>query len=550
MQQVNPMIYQSQDNPEFRQILALLWRWAWLILLTSLTAGVLGLAVSLMMTPVYQASTTMLVNEAPAVLADSYSAVLASDRLTRTYAEMIIKQPVLDSVIADLGLVGSREALDIQVSAAPLRDTPLIKVTVSATDPQISAAAANQIVNVFAAQILEVQSARFAQSEASLAAQISASEEELADYGAQAALSTDPVERSQLEARMAQLREIYAGLVQSFEEVRLAKAQAVSSIVQVEAAAVPAKPVRPKPLRNGLLAGMLGLMLCAGVILVREVLNDTIKSPAHAAAQLALPVLGVIGRHASQDGGLISIASPRSPVAEAFRTLGANVQSAPLDRPLRTLLVTSAEPTAGKTTVAANLAVAAAQAGQPTLLIDCDLRHPTLQRIFGLVNLTGLARLFERNQAMIDGACQRTRVADLRVLTSGGMPPNPAELLGSPRMRDILAEAAAKAEIVILDTPPALAVVDASLLARYADGVLLVIRPGQTRTSCARRTLEQLYRVNARILGVVVNNLDKKDAYYGLNYDYYGKNGDFSPYRSKPVVQVKKASTFFKNPRL
>jgi capsular exopolysaccharide synthesis family protein len=549
MQTADTLTSQTPDTPEFRQILALLWRWVWLILLTGLAAGIIGLVVSLLMTPVYQASTTVLVNEAPAVLADSYSAVLASDRLTRTYAEMIVKQPVLESVSADLGLTDRLDALEIKVSAQPLRDTPLIKITVESTDPQVSAAAANQIVSVFAAQILALQSARFAQSEASLVAQISASEQELADYAAQAALSTDEQERSQLDARIAQLREIYAGLVQSYEQVRLAKAQAVSSIAPVEAASAPAEPIRPKPLRSALLAGMLGLMLCAGVILVRVVLDDTLKSPADVAVQLGLPVLGVIGRHASADGGLISVASPRSPVAEAFRTLRANLQPASHERPLVTLLVTSAEPMAGKTTVAANLAVAAAQAGQRTLLIDCDLRHPTLQRVFGLVNLTGLARLFEKSQAMIDGACQRTRVEDLRVLTSGEMPPNPAELLGSPRMRSILAEAAAKAELVILDTPPALAVVDASLLARYADGVLLIIRPGQTRTSCARRTLEQLYRVNARILGVVVNNLDKKDASYGLNYDYYGKNGDSGYYSNKPVNKEKNVRTIFKHSR-
>ncbi len=226
-----------------------------------------------------------------------------------------------------------------------------------------------------------------------------------------------------------------------------------------------------------------------------------------------------------EDGatGLVAYSEPKSAAAEAYRALRTNIQFASPDHPIHTLLATSTSPDDGKSTTIANLAITFAAGGSPTVLVDADLRRPHLHKIFGLQNDTGLTTLVSDMAKAKDGGqlqlpLQETQVPNLQVLTSGPVPPNPAEILASQRMAEILAMLRQKADYVLIDTPPIIAVTDAAVLSSRVDGVLLVVNAGKTRRELAIKARDILRQVNANLLGVVLNNakIDKSA------YEYYG----------------------------
>lgn len=204
---------------------------------------------------------------------------------------------------------------------------------------------------------------------------------------------------------------------------------------------------------------------------------------------------------------LVTLAHPRSPAAEAYRTLRTNLYFSSLDKPLRSLVVTSAAPGEGKSTVLANLAVALAQGEKRAVLVDADLRRPTLHELFGVSNERGLTTMFMDKAALADPPLVQAPGAEgLWLLPSGPLPPNPAELLGARRMEDVIEALLSRADIVLFDAPPVIAVTDAAVLGTKTDGVLLVVSAGQTRRDHAQRAKELLEKIKVRVIGVVLNN--------------------------------------------
>ena len=233
---------------------------------------------------------------------------------------------------------------------------------------------------------------------------------------------------------------------------------------------------------------------------------------------LRVPRLGAERGNGRPPAGLVTLRDPRSPVAEAYRALRTNIQFSSLDTSLHTLLVTSAGPDEGKSTTLANLAIVMAEGGSRVLAVDCDLRRASLHTLFDLDNSRGLTDVI-RDEAAAPLPLQETAVPNLQVLTSGPLPPNPSQLLGSPRMMRVLDALRAAADIVLFDAPPVVAVTDAAQLAPRVDGVLLIIDAGATRRDIARRARAQLDKVNARLLGVVLNNVPLDSQTFG----YYGR---------------------------
>jgi len=216
---------------------------------------------------------------------------------------------------------------------------------------------------------------------------------------------------------------------------------------------------------------------------------------------------------------LVTFTDPRSPVAEAYRQLRTNIQFSSLDRPLRTLLVTSTSQEEGKSTTLANLAVTIAQTGNNVVLVDCDLRRPSLHEIFGLSNASGLTNVvMEGTPSQLP--LQESGIPNLQVLTSGPLPPNPAELLGSQRMVEVIDQLRERAGYILCDSPPVIAVTDAAVLATRMDGVLLVLRAGRTKRELAQKAKAILEKVNANLVGVVLNNV-KYDS--SLHHYYAGR---------------------------
>lgn len=218
---------------------------------------------------------------------------------------------------------------------------------------------------------------------------------------------------------------------------------------------------------------------------------------------------------------LITHLDPKSPVAEAFRTLRTNIQFASPDKPLKTMMITSAGPAEGKSTVLANLAVAMAQSGQKTVVVDADMRRPTQHKLFNIPQTPGLTNILV-GKSTIEHALQASGIEGLSILPSGPIAPNPSELLGSKTMDSLIKTLTEMADMVIFDVPPVVAVTDAAVLARRLDGVLLLINSGSVQQEAALKAKELLENVKANILGVVLNNVSSKDgpAYYYYYYYY------------------------------
>ncbi|MFB0536208.1 MAG: polysaccharide biosynthesis tyrosine autokinase, partial [Anaerolineae bacterium] len=437
---------------ELKQYAAIIWKWSWLIVMSTFLSAATALAVSWIMPPIYQASTTLLVSQASNPAVPVYQDILTSERLARTYQELLQKRPVLDKVISDLNLEVMPSELAEQMDVQLVRDTQLIELKVEDADPYLAMRLANKIPEIFVEQNEQMQLARFAASKDSLQAQLTTLESDIqttqqAIDALRNSKDADAMELSRLEANLSQLRTSYSGLLQSYEEIRLAEAQSLDNVVVVEPAEWPEKPVRPRKLMNTLLAAALGCMLAVGGAFLIDYLDDTIKSPDDVVQALGLSPLGAISRIDGKgyEDRLIAAIQPRSHVSEAYRILRTNIQFSAVDRPLETLLVSSPNPIEGKSITVANLGVVVAQAGLSAILVDSDLRRPVLHKIFDLPNKEGLTTVLLEGEPNLDGRLQATQVENLRVLTSGPLPPNPSELLGSQKMKSLIESLKGKA---------------------------------------------------------------------------------------------------------
>jgi capsular exopolysaccharide synthesis family protein len=342
--------------------------------------------------------------------------------------------------------------------------------------------------------------------------------------------SSATVVQERQQTSLSLYQQLYSNLLSTYESVRLARLQNTPDLVQVEQAAAPGSAIQPRPLQNTLLGGAVGLLIMGAIAFLIEYMDDTIRTPEEINHAFGLPVIGYIADTSSKGNGgeRVTVAEePRSPVSEAFRALRTNLEFSNVDKPLKTILITSPNPTDGKTTVAINLAAIMVQAGSRVLLVDADLRRPRIHRFLDMPNKIGLCQVFT-GQVHFDDALYSADKAleNLQVMRSGGQPPNPSELLGSSRMDDILNLAKDTADIVLIDSPP-FVVSDAAVLATKVDGVLLVLQPGRTSLGSARAMVEQLQRANARIVGVVLNRIPYKRGLFsnGYGYGYY-----YAPY--------------------
>jgi capsular exopolysaccharide synthesis family protein len=335
-------------------------------------------------------------------------------------------------------------------------------------------------------------------------------------------------------------QQIYLQLLGSLEQVRLARLQNTPSVVPIEEAAQPSSPVRPLPFRNGMLGAAVGLMLAFGIAFGIEYMDDTLRSPSDVDRVLGLPVLGYIAdmKQLKESLQLYVAAHPRAPVTEAFRTLRSNIEFSGEESPPRTILVTSSRPGEGKTTIASNLAAIYAQAGKRVILVDADLRRPSIHRALGLPNRLGLSTLF-RDSVKPEQVWKYWNAASrgMYVITSGTLPANPAELLGSEKMLHLMADLRQRADIIIFDGPPMM-LADAQLISALMDGVVLVLQPGKSPSDEARSTLEQLRRSGAKVLGTVFNRIPKNNnnQHYG-GYRYYSTSS-YSAYRQDGPVET------------
>ncbi len=529
----------TQSEPlDIRQCAHLLWRWLWLVALAAALAAGAAYAICQQSPPIYEGATTLLINEGQKATGPDYDAILMSERLAKTYAQMLTSRPVLEEAGARLGLaIGARDLI-----VEPVRDTQLVRLRARHPDPLQAADIANTVAQVFIEQNERTRTARVADSSAGLQREMAALQAEITATqksldGERAAPSPNAAEVARLEALLAQQRSTHSGLLSSYEEMRVAEARSADSLAVVEPAVMPREPVLPRTLTNTLLAGVVGAMLAAGMAFLVEYLDDTIKRPEDVERTAHLPVLACVmrfGRTAEGQTPLVA-GNPRAGAVESYRMLRTNVQFSTLglDRSAAMLLVTSARPGEGKTTTLANLAVSLAQSGKRVLAVDTDLRRPALHKRFGLANTAGLTSLLLDAAANPERIVQSTGVAGLRLLTAGPIPANPAELLDLPSTAAICDRLRALADYVLLDSPPMLSAADASILAQKVDGVLLVAETGRVRTEAFRQAVTALQRVQARLVGVVLNKVSSRPGSYYYYYYYDRPGGERQRRRKK-----------------
>ncbi|HVE92287.1 MAG TPA: polysaccharide biosynthesis tyrosine autokinase, partial [Actinomycetota bacterium] len=287
----------------------------------------------------------------------------------------------------------------------------------------------------------------------------------------------------------------------------------------VEPALRPEEPVSPSAVRNLALALVLGLLLGVGAVFLAESLDTTVKDRHDVERLVGAPVLATVPRIQTGGAEVYLERDPQSMGAEAFRKVRTAIQFLGVDRPIKVLLITSPFPREGKTTTALNLAASFAQAGMKTVLLEADLRRPTLHRVFASEQEKGLTTCLV-GRISLQQAVLPTPVRNLSHIPAGAIPPNPAELLSSQHMGKVLSALQAEFDMVVVDAPPLLPVADTPALAHRVDGVLLVARAGQTNRERLRESAELLQTVGGRLLGVIVNFQRVEDSPEG--YQYYG----------------------------
>jgi succinoglycan biosynthesis transport protein ExoP len=533
-------------SEDIRRYFSLLWHWAWFLILVTLISGVVAFFINQRTSmPIYRVTTTVLI-EAPSTISSEYSAIVTSERLASTYAKLMTTKPIINDMAKRLGL----DEVTASIQAQPVEGTQFIDVRVEDTNPERAAAIANTLVDVFSEMNQTSQAARYTASKVNLESQLELMDQRIEETTLQVEnfgeTTEELIKRTQLETNLNEYRLIYSSLLQSYEQIRLAEAQATFKILLVEPAIPPKSPARVPLVQNTALAAVVGLIGAIGIVVLIEALDDSVKGPEDVVRHLGLPILGLIIH--TEDGNLpVTAEKPRSPVAEAYRSLRTNIQFASVDYPVRSILVTSTSPEEGKTTIASNLGVVLAQGGREVVLVDADLRRPKLHIAMNLPNRRGLTSLFVQQNVHLEGVINSTKLTGLSVITSGNLPPNPAELLGSEKMYNILSALKAEKDLVVLDTPPIMAVTDAVVLSRHVDGVILVIKPGVTKLGSAQQTIEQLRRINANLLGVVLNDVQLKHSRYAHYYytngyyyhrDYYGPSSRKSKRKSQKQAGV------------
>ena len=334
---------------------------------------------------------------------------------------------------------------------------------------------------------------------------------------------------AKLFADLRTIQSVYDALQSEYQRARIAEQVEDQSVEIVDRAPQPTAPISPNRKRVYLTAMIFGVMLGLAAAMAVEQLDDSVKSPDEARERFDLTVLGTIpqikeaGARRMVQGTshrLVTHLDPRSPVAEAYRSLRTNLAFARAHDALKTLVLTSPGPADGKSTTVANLAITFAQQGQRTLLIDADLRRAVLDQLFAVSREPGLTDVLVGRAKLMD-VINESEIPNLSVLGSGPFPPNPSELLGSQAMRDILRQARESFDIVLLDSPPLLAVTDAAVLSTMVDGAILVVRMGSTARTSVRRAKSQLHTVHGRLIGTVLNDVDFRAGLYGGGYGYY-----------------------------
>lgn len=516
----------EDDNAlDIRAYLRVLSARKWTILFVTLLVTGVAVAMSARQVPVYQAQTRVYVQPLSSEQLSTFTSVDIG-----TLSEVAASEPVAARVKEDLDYSGTPLQLLSGLSAEAVAETQILVLAYASEDPDFAAAAAD----AFARNFLEFRSEReregALEDQQSIEQRVQAASAQLtevtrdlerANAGGDSALAaTLDTQRNILVARLGVLQ-------QRLDDVQSeSSGQSAGEVIQE--ATTPSAPASPQPKRDGALGLMLGLSLGVGVAFIRERLDDRFKGRADVEDAIQGSVLGTIPRFDMPKGksNVVSALDPHGPAAEAYRTLRTNIQFVASQRGIKSLVVTSPSAGEGKSSTSANLGVVLAQAGRRVILVSADLRRPTLGAYFGVKDQEeggGLSGFLSGERKSPFDVVRDPGIPNLRVVPSGVIPPNPAELLSSPLLRTFVDALEASADMVLIDSPPVLAVSDASVIAGQVGGTLLVIDATKTHRSATLHSKEDLERTGGSLVGCVLNAFDISNQSYSYGQYSYGR---------------------------
>ena len=499
---------------ELRHYLQILRRRKWVVISTFVaTLSVVG-AATIAMTPIYSASATVRIAQIQDRSID-YFDLNYSVRLINTYVELVRSRPFLEQTIERLELAIDPLDLAKSVKVESLSNTELLKITAESGNSATAMLIANTLGELLVDEGAKLYSGRGRSASEILLEQLVAIKSELgADRAQLSSLQSGTTgealspEAQDLQTRIDLQEQLYGSVLDAYENAALADEARANSVTIVEPAVVPHSPSKPSPMLNIALGALLGLAGGIGMALVYENLDTAVYSPEDLGARSQAPILASIPDlkiPAKLRGWPVLLrANGKSSAAEAFRILRSNVQTMDSGRPPRSILVTSVEVGAGKSTVLANLAAAFGEAGRKVVAVDSNLRGPTLDRVFNVPNVLGLKNVILQRETL-GSAIQKTRVPGVQVLPSGPPAHNPAELLGLPNLRAMVGDLADWADLVLLDSPPLSKFSDAIVLAPLVDSIVLVVRRGKASQGQIGKAVAQLVNVGTQQVGIVFN---------------------------------------------
>ena len=508
---------------EFKRYVLPLRRWWWLLLAATVVAALSSFLATLKQPPIYQTMTTLMIGQVIADPNPTTGEFNLSQQLAENYAEIANREPVR---IATMQALGLNRLPDYRATALP--NGQFIEVVVTDTIPERAQDVAKELANQLIArsptgnQSDELERLAFIEDQLDkLQLQITTTEdeivqlrEELGEMDSARQIADTQFQINALEAKLSDLQTIYSDLLVNTQS------GAINTISVIESAYLPSKPIGPNKMLIILLSATVGLSLAIGAAYVLDYLDDTVKSPEDVERLTNAPIIGYLTELDVENVGALYVAdNPRHPSVEEIRTLRANLEFASVDQPLKTLFISSTQMEDGKTSVAANLAVVMSQAEKDVILLDADLRRPNVHNFFGLTNNYGLSDVF-RGKLSLDEVVKDWTGGSVSVITAGDPPPNPAELLGSKKMAEVLEALESRSDMVIIDGPP-FVIADAPILASKVDGVLLIIRLGYTHEPAIKSMMDQIGRAGAKVVGVVLNRLPPKGIGYYAGTPYY-----------------------------
>jgi capsular exopolysaccharide synthesis family protein len=482
-------------------------RWWWLLLFGTVGVALAGFLLREDPIPIYAASTKVLVEGRQTPGTPSSGDIQTSQELAAYYKDLILTRPLLEEISERLKLGYSPDrisgALEITSRGS------FIEIKAEDQDSVIAARIANVSAETFIQDLQDRQFEQIAQFQASLS-----------QYG----ITQDP----------------------SIVAAQVASLQTLTIVEDAQPSGQPVNP--PNRARDTALAAVVGLLLAGLVILAFEYLDDSIRSPDElkritvttaTGSASGLVTLGDVAFQRLRGGehpSILSDETQRSPLAESYKYIVLNLEFSALEsEKLKSIVVTSALPGEGKTTTSTNLAISIARSGRKVIIVDSDLRKPTLHKALSVDSSVGLTSLM-LGSAKLDDVQRHTSVDGLLVVASGPLPPDSTRVLRSHRMAELVEELEAKADFVIFDSPPVLAVADAIVLTSLADGTLFVVDSVKTRREPLRRAVQSVQQVNPVIVGAVLNKVNTKDRrhYYYHHYYYYGQDGSTRSGNGRP----------------